>query len=159
MPELDTLLASSMTALLANSDTKAAIVEYIKSLTDEHKPKEQWREVWYQQTIYARTDPKVDMYTGVKNRKHRLLVVAMWNADAKVGEILALLSGEANFYDLRSFDGMWDYRGGGNPTNQLAKQSALYQDYPDLIVSAQLFWTEALTIWHEKTEPLPEESK
>ena len=159
MPDLDTLLASSMTALLNNSETRAAIVDYIQTLTNKNKPSQNWQEVWYQQTSYARTDPREDRYTGTKNKKHRLLVVALWHAETRSGKILALLSGENDYFRYKRFNDMWEYVDRNNDSNQLYEQFAIYQDYPDLITSAQAFWTEALNIWQEKTEPLPEDTK
>lgn len=158
MPDLDTLLASSMTALLNNSETRAAIVDYIQTLTNKNKPTEQWREVWYQQTSYMRTDPREDRNTLLKNRKQRLLVVALWHAETRSGKILALLSGEYEYSQYKHFNGMWGYLD-RDISNQIDSRSAIYQDYPDLIIAAQQYWSEALTIYHEKTEPLPEESK
>lgn len=157
MTDLDHILSVGMSALVQNPETRQAIVEYIKVLTGEHKPKEQWREVWYQQTDYARIGPREDRFTMQKNSKHRLLVVALWNQESRAGKILALLSGE---YDYRNYK--WQSQWNDLPlraSNELANKSAIYEDYPDVIKSAQQFWTEALTIWHEKTSPLTEDTK
>lgn len=146
MTDFNQILSAGMSALLSQSDTRAAIVEYIKALTDKEKPKEQWREVYWMQSDEIRLSPKDDLISGIKNPKTRLLVRAYWDQYGGVGRVNASMTSERKFRKNAWYgdDIVFD-------NHLLATEVIDAKDYMDVINFAVAWWDKAYQVWSEKT--------
>lgn len=147
MPEFNQILATGMSALLSQPDTRAAIVEYIKALTDKEKPKEQWREVYWMQSDEIRLSPESHIHTGLKNFKTRLLIKAYWDMYGRVGRVNAYMINEYKYRANPWYgDDLMQFGRG-----ELASVVMKADDYMDVINYAAMWWDKAYAVWVDKT--------
>lgn len=151
MPELDTLLASSMTALLNNSETRAAIVDYIQTLTNKNKPQEQWREVYWIQSDDSRYQK--DSYEkehGLPENSHRLIVFAYWNEKDNLGRFRAWMIDERD-YGKRKMG--WDVPDRFAYFNDLFSDVIKADNYREVIdYLTNTWWNVVYKKWVETTD-------
>ena len=156
MMEFNQIIALGMPALLENKETRSAIIEYIKTLTEQARPKEQWREVYYKQSTEVRLDPAIDRNTGLKNSRRRLLVIGFWDANEGIGSLRAYQYGEPD-YNVR---GNWLYRDFGyvGGEGDIANEVFAAKDYMRVIQAGGAWFNDAKAIWYARTNPLPEDT-
>lgn len=82
MNQIDQLIAAGMTALLADPDTKKAVLEYLAALTESAKPnkEETWRIVWEQLSEETRE------FAG---KQYRLLLRSRYDATSDTAHVQA----------------------------------------------------------------------
>lgn len=151
MPDLDTLLASSMTALLNNSETRAAIVDYIQTLTNKNKPTEQWREVYwiqsddnrYQKESYAKR-------LGMPEHPYRLIAFAYWNENDRLGRFSAFMGREEDYGKPKN---IWDRSPDDYyPYSSILEDVIKADNYKEVIeYLASTWWKIAYSKWVEMT--------
>jgi len=154
--EFNQIIALGMPALLQNDQTRSAIIEYIKTLTDQARPKEQWREVFYKQSKEIRLDPNENRHTMLKDTKCRLLVMGFWDAYQGIGNLRAYQTGESD-YDVR-----WNWRFLENPrefgSGDISNTVFEAKDYMRVILAGEAWFNDAKAIWYARTNPLPEDT-
>lgn len=97
MTDFNQILSVGMSALLSQPETRAAVVEYIKAVTNKEKPKEQWREVYWMQSDNVRKYPYEHAPNGFGYIECRLLVIAQFDERAKIANVEAFLTGTSDF--------------------------------------------------------------
>lgn len=153
MTEFNQILAQGMSALLQQTDTRQAIVEYIKALTDKEKPHEQWREVYWMQSSDIRCKV-VDHLLGTQSRKYRLLTKAFWDERSQIGKFIATMTNDGDY---------------GKPSIFRDEYANFYIHFVEHVIKADNYmavihglidWYEtAHDEWVKITDPLPEGEK
>ncbi len=151
--EFNQIIALGMPALLENKETRSAIIEYIKTLTDQARPKEQWREVYYKQSKEVRLDPNENRASLLKNTKCRLLVIGFWDANEGIGNLRAYQFGEFDYSVHRNLY----YRDFGQAGGKGDVDNTVFEakDYMQVIRAGEAWFNDAKEIWYTKTNPLP----
>jgi len=149
---LDELIKAAIPALLNHPETKAALLDYIQALTDKERPKEEWRQVWWQLSEDVRRYQLQDPVTAVNEPKCRLYLVAHYSNHG-VGVIRA--QHEHEHFNPRHD---WMYSGGGIasrlPSDDVFKVTTAADNYVDVIIAAQQAWADAYAKWVAETLPL-----
>lgn len=139
---LNEVIAAAMPALLADADTKKAVLEYIAALTEQVSGKPQPREVWRQASLDWRLTTLENNWGDFRTEAEPafLVMVGKYDAESQTGIIYA-----SAYKDKRSpeFLGILDIR-------------VQARDYMDVVVECQRRWPEALREWQKVSNPLPE---
>jgi hypothetical protein len=154
IPQNTALLHSMISAGLSDSDIKQAVLNYLKAETERIKPKEEWREVWFQVSADTRvyTQPGIDQRTGISDYQHevKLRLHVEYNESRSTAVIVGtMISANSPYLDPGYFsDFMHKWQ---------SRKSIDVLDYAVAIVAGQNAWTEAYDWFVEQTEAVSDE--
>lgn len=151
----------SLTVLLRDNDTKIAILNYIKAVTQKAAPEPEWREVWRQDSEQRRIlSIDRDEMTGERDVRRSVIVemVVYFSQSKRVAKLAAMIAVAETPVYLRDRPGKYlNYRF-ADISDWVYEDTTNASEYTDAISWGQTRWSDALTWFHSKTTPTEEQT-
>jgi hypothetical protein len=156
IPQNTALFHSVISAGLSDPDIKQAVLNYLKAETERVRPKEEWREVWFQVSADTRVyvQPGIDPRTGLLNKRTdvKLRVSVYYIARLNTAKIFGEIVHPNEMYYSSPFEGYYT-----NTQKFRWERSVDAPDYVVAVVAGQNAWAEVYDWFVEQTEAVSDE--
>ena len=142
----------SLKLLLENKPLNEAIAAYVNASAEALKPRSEWREVWQQTSDDVRmfAPPAGEMYFPYEQKEFKsvAILVAKWHESQRVVTAVGYISSHNN--------ALWFPDMMAQGSRILLRSVGIFDAYGGAVEWAQGLWTDVLTEFRKRTQPLDE---